>query len=467
MSIEPLAVGGIIEAAQGVLMGDAEKAPDTISDVIIDSRAAKPGSLYIPIIGERFDGHSFIGNARAQGAGLVLSDRELDGDDPYVLVHDTLDALQAVARLHRQRFSPFVVAVTGSAGKTTTKEMTALVLSSQYETVKTEGNLNNQTGVPQMLFSLDGGTQAAVFEMGMNHAGEISRLAGMVLPSVLIVTNIGTAHIEYLGSREGILSAKLEAVPFVQAGGTLILNGDDELLACEAPSLKAGDSLHAILFGMGNGCDVRAVDVRSHGLEGTSFRVEAAIAGKACSFHVRLGCPGEYLVYSALSAAAAGLVAHVPVEKIAQALAQYQPVGSRMRIVHHGGLTVLDDTYNANLPATQAALSVLAQAEGAKIAILGEMRELGEQSESLHEQAVESALESGARMVACVGPLYKEACAKAWRRGPVLWFETQDELLEVLDAQLDTGDTVLVKGSRGMHMERTVRHLAGEATAGE
>lgn len=428
--------------------GDAQP----ITSVSIDSRTVRPGALYVPIVGERFDGHDFIRAAKQAGAVLALSDRTPDAPGAFIRVADTLSALHDLAAWHRSRSRALVVGVTGSAGKTTTKEMVGAVLSQGGPAVRTDGNLNNETGVPQMIFRLEPETEYAVFEMGMNHFGEIDRLARIVQPDIGIITNIGTAHIEFLGSREGILQAKTEMVPHLQGIRTLLVNGDDDLLrGIRFPGVRV------LTFGFSDGCDIQAREVQSEGLAGT--RLRAAMAGEDFELHIPF--PGRYLVYAALAAAGCGVLCGLSADEIARGAASYAPAGSRMRIIRtDSGLTVIDDTYNANLPAVKAALEVLGQADGARVAVLGEMRELGEASGKLHAQAVEAALSTGVRLLVAVGPEFETSARRAGATGrPVLWFNKQEELLERLTDIVRAGDTILVKGSRGMHMEDTVAEL--------
>lgn len=446
MSKAALTLRMIAEACGGEAHGSEDQLDQPIAHVVIDDRKAAEGDLFIPIRGERFDGHDFIGRACEARAFAFISEREIDGAAvPWIHVQDSARALQETARLQRVLCDPLTVAVTGSAGKTTTKEMIGAVLEKRFRTVRTEGNLNNQTGVPLTLLRIGHDTEAAVVEMGMNHAGEIDRIAYAASPDIGVITNIGTAHIEHLGTREGILAAKCELLDHVRPGGRVFVNGDDDLLA------EAARSRGLTTFGFNEENDIRAVRVSDKGLEGSEFDVET----DDISFHVRIPAPGRYMVYAALAAAACGLEAGLTPEEIAGGIASYRPIGSRMRIVH-GDFTVIDDTYNANAPAMKAALDVLAAASGPLIAVLGEMRELGDASASLHREVAEYAAALPLKYVVTVGEAYKGNVPDDER---VLWFATQDDLLANIDTLVQPGDTVLVKASRGMHMENTVQHL--------
>lgn len=445
-STKALTLRNIAETCGGTAYGIPEELDRQIQCVVIDDRKVVPGALFVPIRGERFDGHEFIERATQAGAAAILSERQQKNlSVPWVHVPDTTDALQAAAGIHRMYYDPLTVAVTGSAGKTTTKEMIGAVLQQRFRTVRTAGNLNNQTGVPLTLFGIQPDTEAAVVEMGMNHAGEIDRIAKAAAPDIGVITNIGTAHIEYLGSREGILAAKSELLEHIQPGGRVFVNGDDDLL-CRKASEKDLST-----FGFDEHNDLRAEDVHERGLEGTDF----VVSGRGCRFRIHIPAPGRYMVYAALAASACGLEAGMTPEEIAAGISSYSPVGSRMRVIK-GQFTLLDDTYNANAPAMKAALDVLGTAMGPKVAILGEMRELGDSSDRLHCEVAAYAASKPLRLLITVGELYKGNIPHDNR---IMWFANQEDLLDKIDGLVQPGDTVLVKASRGMHMENTVQHL--------
>lgn len=435
----------IAEITGGELTGAADGIK--ITDIVIDDREAGAGSLYVPIIGERFDGHAFIERAVHKGVPLVLSDRELAVSAPYIRVADTLEALQLLAAAWKAHYHPFTVAVTGSVGKTTTKEMIAQVLAQGLETHYTRGNLNNQTGVPKTVFAIGPETQAAVIEMGMNHAGEIDRIARIAAPDVGVITNIGTAHIEYLGSQDGIFKAKTELLPHMQPDGCALVNGDDPYLAGLKKTFP-----RTLLFGLAPGCDVRAESIEEKGLDGTDLHITLQ---DGAGMKVHIPAPGHYMIYAALAAAACGLQAGLVPEQIREGIASYTPAGSRMRITAAGSIRILDDTYNANAPAMKEALRVLASVPGRKIAILGDMRELGKESERLHREVGKEAGRLHTDVVIAVGEEARYIAQETQGH----WFGTQEELREELPGLLRPGDTVLVKGSRGMQLEKTVEAI--------
>ncbi len=437
----------IRSACGGVFHGDANLLSLPAADIVIDSRKATPGSLYVPIVGERFDGHDFIESARENGASLVLSARVLE-KEPYILVGDTLSALQAIAACYRDQFTFPVLGLTGSAGKTSTKEMIAAALAPRFSVVKTHGNENNETGVPLTLFRFEDRYEAAIVEMGTNHFGEIARLAAMAKPDLCVFTNIGVAHIENFGSREGTLRAKTEMLAHRRPGARVIVNGDDDML-CRIPD--------ALRFGLGEACEVRAIDILDSGLDGMAFT--ALVRGD--SARIRVPSPGLHSIYNALAAVAVGLTLGMELDKIGAGIAAYAPLPGRMNIRSTTRFTLIDDTYNANTASVVAAIDVLGRIGARRVCVLGDMFELGEQSREQHEVVGLYAATHGIDLLLCVGAeseaTYDAARGVAPER--TLYFPTQEELFTALPGLLRDGDAILVKGSRGMHLERTVEFL--------
>ncbi len=437
----------ILAASGGEYVGDDALLDAAACDVVIDSRKATSGSLYVPIIGENHDGHAFIPAARANGAALVLSEHALD-TPPYIRVANTLAALQAIAARYRELFSIPVVGLTGSAGKTSTKDIVAAALGAHYSVLKTQGNLNNETGAPLTLFSLQPEHEVAVVEMGTNHFGEIDRISAMVQPDICLFTNIGYAHIENFGTREGIFRGKTEMLKHMRPGGRIVANGDDDYL-----STLPG----ALLYGLGEHCAVRATEVEDLILDGMSFT--ANYTGQTQRVHVP--ALGLHSVYNALAAVAVGLLLDMPLEEIAAGIETYEPLPGRMNVKHTPRFTLVDDTYNANPTSVQASLDVLAKCPGRRVCILGDMRELGAQSQQLHEQVGDYAAKLNFDLLLCVGTdsryLYESASKSAPER--TRYFATQEALLAALPELVQNGDTILVKASRGMHLEHTIQFL--------
>lgn len=447
--MKPVQFREILSASKGTFYGDAALLETCPAEIVIDSRVATPGSLYIPVVGERFDGHDFIDDARKKGCALVLSAKPLE-HEPYILVDDTLRALHRIASWYRDLFAIPVVGLTGSVGKTSTKEMIASVLSARYSVMKTIGNKNNETGVPQTLFTLDESHEVAVVEMGTNHFGEIDRLSAMAKPQICVFTNIGVAHIENFGSREGILKGKTEMLAHLQPGGTVIVNGDDDMLATVPGAMR---------FGFSEGCDLRALEIEDQGLDGVSFT--ACYKGSQARAHVP--SPGLHSVSNALAAIAVGLTLHMGLEELAEGIGAFAAPPGRMNIKQTARFRILDDTYNANTVSMMAAIDVLEKVQGRRVCILGDMLELGRESSEHHEVLGMYAAMHGIDLIICVGPesesMFLGAIDIAPRRAR--YFETQKNLLSILPGLVRDGDTILVKASRGMHLEETVQFLLG------
>lgn len=426
-----------------------------IEAVTIDSREVPQNALYVAIKGDRFDGHDFCTAAEQNGAVAMVCAKDVQTAVPYVKVQDTRQALLDIAKLHRNRHkSVKVIGLTGSVGKTTTKEMTYAVLASQFETVKTEGNLNNEIGMPKTLFRVDDWTEAAVLEMGMNHFGEIARMTAACQPDAAIITNIGVSHIEFLGSRDGILQAKTEILQGMQKGAPLILNGDDDKLW----GYKNPD-YHLIYFGIENEkADVRAENIREENGE-TAFTV--CFDGKTQA--VRVPTVGKHNVYDALAAFAAGLVCEIAPEKIAVGLSRFAPAGMRQRIRNQNGITVIEDCYNASPDSQKAALNVLCATDAKrKIAVLGDMLELGDFSETAHRTVGAYAAEKQVDLLYCYGQNAAYIADAAKSNVKALHFTDKEALFDALLAELRAGDAVLFKASRGMALEEVIEKLYGE-----
>ena len=433
----PFSIQKAVEITNGRFYGPDALLQESFDSVSIDTRTMRPGALYVPVKGDVFDGHRFIPQAFEKGAKLTLS--EIKTSYPHIRVANAVKAFQALAHAYRCQFDIPLVGITGSAGKTTTRGMVSNVLSTQYNTHSTTGNLNNQTGVPQVLFGLMPEHQCAVVEMGTNHFGEIDALAVMSEPTICVLTNIGEAHIEFFGSREGIFRGKTEMLAHMRSGGRIIVNGDDDYLCTISD---------AYTFGFKKFNDLWAEDAREDDLFGASFTA----CWEGGRLPIRLQVPGHHMILNALAAVAVGLALNVPTDRIQQGLAAFAPISGRMAIEKLDRFTLLNDVYNANPTSMEASLQVLSRASGRKVCILGDMLELGDQAPALHVRVAQEAVRLGIDVIVGVGPLFYEAV-----KG--LGFLTQDELLQRLPDLLKTGDTILVKGSRGMHLENTVQRI--------
>lgn len=387
----PLQIREIALACKGEAHGEAQ-----VTSVCIDSRKITPGCLFIAIKGDRFDGHDFVEKAFAQGAAAVMVHRDMPCGGPSVRVADTREALLRLAGYYRQFFQIPVVGLTGSVGKTTTKEMTAAVLSKRYKTLKNEGNLNNEIGMPMTAFGLDLSYGAAVFEMGMSGFGEIARMARAAAPTVGIITNIGVSHMEQLGSRENIRKAKLELLDGMDEYAPLILNGDDALLA--GAQIKGRPVFY---YGIEEArCRIRAREITQTDRT-LSFTIDYGYG----SVSVQMPVVGMHFVYDALAAFTAGLILGVAPQAAAQALGEYEPAGMRQRVRQANGVTILEDCYNASPDSMRAAIRALRMLDAKRhIAVLGDMLELGALSGQAHAQIGAFVAQEGVTILLPVGP---------------------------------------------------------------
>ena len=444
----PCTAREICAAVGGTLLQDSG-AP--VTGVTTDSRAVQPGQLFIPLVGERFDGHAYIAKALDGGAAGCLTAAAPETLLPgklYIQVADTRLALKALASWYRDKFDLPVVQVTGSAGKTTTKEMIASVLSQRYNTLRTEGNFNNDIGAPLTLLRLMPEHQAAVIETGMNHFGEIRYLGEMVRPDIAVITNVGDAHIENLGNtRQGILQAKCEIFENLTPEGIAVLNGDDELLNTVTLPRTI------LRCGVGDGCDVRVTDIDDRGLEGVACTV--TIEGE----HYRLttSAPGRYMIYPMAMAAAIGRRLGLTREEIAAGVAAYTTVGSRMHLIRlPGERLVIDDCYNANPQSMAEGLRMLAASPAQhRVAVLGDMGELGQLTAQAHRDMGALTRRLGLTAVAVGEKMH----ALTETDPQAQWFATVEEAMPAIRQLLTPGTAVLVKASHAMHFERIVKEL--------
>ncbi len=440
-----------LDAVGGRYFGDERTLDERVLGVTIDSRAVKPGFLYIPIKGERFDGHSFIPAARESGALCCLSENYPDPGKPTILVKSALAAFQALASFYRSLFDIPFVGITGSVGKTTTKELVAGVLMQKYNVLKNEGNLNNQTGVPITIMRLESFHEAAVIEMGTNHFGEIGSLSSIVRPKVCVLTNVGEAHLEHFGSKDGILKAKSEMFEYMEPGGTVIINGDDPLLAT-----LLGCYPEAVTYGLGAHNRIRAKNITGMGLDGTRFTV--VCGGAETELHVP--SPGTHMVMNALAAFAAGRAMGVAKPLIQLGISSFEPSEGRMDMTETGGIRIINDAYNANPTSMKASICIAAKTPGRSVCVLGDMFELGENEAEYHKSVGKHAADEGAGLVLCVGNLARHIYEGAAEHGAkALYFPDKEALLAALPDIIKSGDTVLVKASHGMHLETVAEWL--------
>ncbi|MDE5648975.1 MAG: UDP-N-acetylmuramoyl-tripeptide--D-alanyl-D-alanine ligase [Oscillospiraceae bacterium] len=430
-----------------------------IAEISTDTRNLPAGCLFIAIKGERFDGHIFIKQAIENGAAAAVSEYPVDGC-PCIVVQNTRTALLEIAKYYRSKFDPVLVGVTGSVGKTTTKEMIALVLSEKYNTLKTQGNLNNEIGLPKTLFNLDSSYKAAVIEMGMSDFGEIERLSNTASPTIGVITNIGYSHIENLKSQEGILKAKLEILSGMKQDAPLIINGDDMYLAPLKNEFK--NSRPVYLYGIDNEhCDFKAENIiEENGI--TRF----TLVYNGFETEIEIPCAGKHNVLNASAAFCIGILSGLSEKEIVSALKKYKPDAMRQNIVKKGDHTVIIDCYNASPDSMKATLNVLAGMEcnGRKIAVLGDMLELGDMSEKLHRLVGEYAAQYHLDRLYCYGENAMYIAAEASEHGLAscaFHKDSKDLLAEKIKKDLKSGDIILFKASRGMKLEEVIDKIFG------
>ncbi|MDF2595136.1 MAG: UDP-N-acetylmuramoylalanyl-D-glutamyl-2,6-diaminopimelate/D-alanyl-D-alanyl ligase [Clostridia bacterium] len=454
----------ILKAVDGECLNSLRLHNGIVQSITIDSRQIDKQSLFIPLKGERFDGHQFINKVFDQGAIAVLTEERSIEDDRLctIYVRDTKKALLDLAQYYRSLFKIPVIGITGSVGKTSTKEIIAAVLSAKFKVHKTEGNYNNEIGLPLTLFKLEKHHEVAVVELGMNHFGEIHKLSLAATPQIAVITNIGTSHIEYLGSRAGILQAKLEILDGLDTNGVLIINGDNDLLG-----QMNQISFETLKYGLSPQYPYYAKNI-----VGGKQSTTADIVTPQHHYNLSVEGLGEHMVYNTLAAIA--IAEHLGLTKteVLAGIETYRPTKMRMHIqVYDNGITVMDDTYNASTDSMYAALKVLQSYPDAnrKIAVLGDMFEMGEHAKNLHEEVGRFACQVQIDVLCAVGELAKhiyEGARQMTSCTKILYYATKEAFLQDMKNILHSGDTVLFKASRGMHFEQMVEE-AGKVNGDE
>ncbi len=424
-----------------------------IKGITTDSRKAEEGVVFVALRGENFDGHSFAVKACEDGALCVVSEEDFE-TIPYIKVKDTRRCLMEIARAVRIKSGIKVVGITGSVGKTTTKDMVSSVLSEGFSVHKTNGNFNNDIGLPLTVFDIENTHDMAVLEMGMNQFGEISRLSYGGMPDVAVITNVGVSHIENLGSREGILKAKSEIFDFMDENAYAVLNADDDMLI----TLK-GKRKNIIWYGIDNREDIYADNIVSLGLEGEMCDIHT----KDWTITVKIPIPGRHMVLNAMAAAGVGVAMGLSTEQIKTGIETFSATKMRMDIsTTEKGVKIINDAYNANPVSMKAALDVLKNCEGRRIAVIGDMFELGDFAQGMHYDVGSYAVDCGIDSLIFIGEasaaMKKAADDKGFKN--YCYYPSQEEFLnEDINGMFDKGDTVLVKASRGMQLEKTVRKI--------
>ena len=454
--MKPITLNEVAKACGGELHGD----PDIkITSIVTDSRQARAGSLFAAIKGARADGHRFIPMTVEQGAVCVLCEEAPAVDTPYILVDSTLVALKGIAEYYRSLFSIPFIGITGSVGKTSTKEFISAVLAQKYKVHKTAGNFNNELGVPLTLFGLEEDHEVAVIEMGISGFGEMTRLSKMVRPDISVITNIGECHLENLGDRDGVLKAKTEMFTYLNENGTIILCHDDDKLS----TVTNYNGIKPIFYGTGDD-EYRAENIVEKGLDGIACTLihHARMDDPVEDLRIEVTIPtmGRHNVLNALCAMAVGTKLGLTADEIKQGLMNFQNVGSRNRVIKNDRYTIIDDCYNANPVSTKAGLNTLSALSGRRVAVLGDMKELGKDELALHHSVGAYAKEVGIDALIAVGPLSK-ATAEGYGDN-AHYFEDVDGCIAQINDILHFGDTILVKASHSMHFEKIVEAITQE-----
>ncbi|MCG8401716.1 MAG: UDP-N-acetylmuramoyl-tripeptide--D-alanyl-D-alanine ligase [Firmicutes bacterium] len=457
--MKTMTVGEVYRATGGRLVQGDEKV--VLRRVCADTRRIQPGDLFFALRGERYDAHDFIDRAVAGGAGALVVSRDVNVEPPVPVIRlqDTLAGLQSLAAYNRRQFNVPVVGITGSSGKTTVKDMVAAVLETRFNLLKTKGNLNNEIGLPLTLLDFAPDHEAAVVEMAMRGPGEIDALCLLARPTCAIITTIGLAHLERLGTPENIARAKGEILEHIAPDGFALLPGDSAHAREQARRCHG----RVLFFGLEPGLDIYAADLRR---DGAGNRFTAVMGDTRCDIHLPL--PGLHNVSNALAAAGVGMMLGLAPEEVAAGLARVSLSGMRTEIMEGKNFTLINDTYNANPESTVAALQALAELAGnrRRVAVLGDMLELGSATVAGHRRAGDAAAGFGVALLVTVGDLAREIAVGARQAGlaggAVATCQDNRQALEILQSGLLPGDVVLVKGSRGMRMEEIVRGLLND-----
>ena len=445
----------IAAACHGTYYGSEEKKSQCIEAVTTDSRKVERGCLFVPIVGARADGHKFIDQVMKQGALATLSERPLgEVDFPYIQVESSLQAVKDLAAYYLEQLQIPVVGITGSVGKTSTKETIASVLAQKYRVLKTDANFNNELGLSLTVFRLREEDEMAVLEMGIDDFGQMHRLAKIARPETAVITNIGWCHLENLKTRDGILQAKTEIFDHLRENGHIIINGDDDKLS----TVGTVHGIKPVHFGLDEKNEYYADEIESQGFRGISCRIHTPQG----SFSALIPIPGRHMVYNALAGTAVGCTYGLTLEQIKQGIETLQSVSGRFHIIETGKYTVVDDCYNANPVSMKASLDVLKEAKGRKVAVLGDMGELGTDEAALHAEVGTHAGTCGIDALYCAGPLCEhlaKAAKEADSKLEVRHFADRESLMAELPKLLQDGDQILVKASHFMEYGKIVEML--------
>ena len=448
-----LTLTNIANACDGKLFLPDGFVDKEIDNITIDSRTVTEGSLFVPIVGARVDGHTFISRVYENGALCTLTERELTDEEkalnkPYIMVESSLIAIKQIAAFYRNQLDIKVIGITGSVGKTSTKEIISSVLDTKYNVLKTQGNFNNEIGVPLTIFRIRDEHQVAVVEMGINNFEEMNRLSAITRPDIGVITNIGICHLENLGDRDGVLKAKTEMFNHLNANASVVLNGDDDKLS----TVVSVNGVKPIFYGIDNDCDVYADNINGRGLKGIECDIH--IEGDVISVLVPI--PGKHMVYNAMAAVIVGKKLNLSNDEIKKGIEKMETISGRFNIIEKDDLTIIDDCYNANPVSMKASLDVLNQADTRKIAILGDMFELGEDEVRLHEEIGKHIEGTDIDVVICVGKLSHNIKPQG---KTVYYFNNLDDFFGRIEELIYSKDTILIKASHGMEFVKIVNYF--------
>lgn len=457
-----MSVTNIAKACGGTYVGADKIKATEVSSVVIDSRLVEQGSLFIATRGARVDGHDFIDNVFEKGAICTIVEKAPNNEErAYILVKDSFQALKDIAKYYRSVLDITVVGITGSVGKTSTKEMIAAVLEQKYKVLKTVGNLNNEVGLPLTILKIREEHEVAVVEMGISDFGEMHRLSEIAKPDICVITNIGNCHLENLKSQEGILKAKSEIFDFMNEQGYICLNGDDKNLS----KLDSINNIKPLFFGVGEHNDIFATDIVNNGFAGSACKIHTATD----LFDIKIPIPGSHMVDNALAAIAVGTIMNLTIQMIQEGLSTVEALSGRSHLIKTDRYMIIDDCYNANPMSMKAAIDLLGEAPTRKVAILGDMFELGENADALHSEIGDYISKSKTDIVIFIGEkaqFMNEAAVKAntekGSKGSIIYYQTRDEAIQKISATLQQGDTILVKASHGMGFDVIVKHISND-----
>jgi len=455
-----MSLTNIAKACGGIYIGADEIKETEVSSVVIDSRLVENGSLFIATRGARVDGHDFIDDVFQKGAICAIVEKKPNIESAYILVKDSFQALKDIAKYYRSVLDIKVVGITGSVGKTSTKEMIAAVLEQKYKVLKTVGNFNNEVGLPLTILKIREEHEVAVVEMGISDFGEMHRLSEIARPDICVITNIGNCHLENLKTQEGILKAKSEIFDFMNEQGSICLNGDDENLS----KIDYIKGIKPLFFGISEYNEIFATNIVNNGFAGSVCKIHTL----ENVFDITIPIPGSHMVHNALAAIAVGTIMKLTIQMIQDGLSTVEAMSGRSHLIKTDKYMIIDDCYNANPMSMKAAIDLLGETSTRKVAILGDMLELGENADELHSEIGDYVSKSKADIVLFIGEKarFMNETAKAnMEKGSgrsTIYFQTRDEAIQKIKVTLQQGDTILIKASHGMGFDLLVKHISND-----